>query len=133
MKMLFRIFFLLFIFTAVPAISQDASTGTSEQKKNDVENARTKRKKNKAEWKAKRAKEKADRKAIRQHEKRLQTKATRKRMHKDQRKANPKQAQRPAVDLPKPITPQLPNVPAGRITRQNSPGSYCRQNCPGIR
>jgi len=87
MKFALRIFFFLFILISVPAFSQDKPTETKTEKKNDVENARMKRKKAKTEWKAKRHQERADRKAVRNQEKRLQTKATRKRMRKDRRKA----------------------------------------------
>ncbi|HEY4797602.1 MAG TPA: hypothetical protein VII99_00850 [Bacteroidia bacterium] len=88
MKLVCKIFFFLFLLASAPVMSQDNSTDAKTEKKNDVENARIKRKKAKAEWKAKRNQERADKKAVRDHEKRLQTKATRKRMHKDQRKAN---------------------------------------------
>lgn len=69
-------------------MSQDNGSDAKTEKKNDVESARMKRQKARREWKAKRKQEHSDRKAIRQHEKRLQTKATRKRMKKDRRKAN---------------------------------------------
>ncbi len=95
MKLLLKTFFLYVIlslsknlFVSVPAFSQETKSETKAEKKNDVENARIKRKKAKAEWKAKRNEERAVKKAIRNHEKRLQTKDTRKRMHKNQRKAN---------------------------------------------
>ena len=84
MKIFLKLFLLFFLFVSAPAFSQE----TKADKKNDVENARAKRKKAKAEWKAKRAEERSDKRAVRNHEKRLQTKATRKRMHKDQRHAN---------------------------------------------
>ncbi len=88
MKLFVRIFFLLFLFISVPALAQDNSAPNKEEKKNEVMSARMKRQKAKKEWKEKREKERADQKAVRDHEKRLQTKATRKRMHRDQRKAN---------------------------------------------
>ncbi|MBI4931576.1 MAG: hypothetical protein HY841_12475 [Bacteroidetes bacterium] len=88
MKILIQLSFFFLIFVSIPVIAQDKGTDTKTEKKNDVESARMKRKKAKAEWKAKRKQDRGDKKAVRQHEKRLQTKATRKRMHKDQRKAN---------------------------------------------
>ena len=84
MKLLFKLLFLLFLFVSVPAFSQE---NTKTEKKNDVESRKLKRKKAKAEWKASRLKEKGDRNAVRNHEKRLQTKATRKRMRKDRAKS----------------------------------------------
>jgi hypothetical protein len=86
MKILLKVSFLFFLFIAAPAFSQDNTTA-SESKKNDVESRKLKRKKDKAAWKAKREKEQGDKKAVRNHEKRLQTKATRKRMKKDRHKA----------------------------------------------
>lgn len=76
----------LFIFSS-PVFSQTGGDAKAD-KKNEVANAKAKRKKNKAEWKAKRKTERSDKKAVRAHEKRLQTKATRKRMRKDRRKAS---------------------------------------------
>ncbi len=87
MKTFFRFSLLFFLFASAPVFSQDKTDAKSE-KKNDVESSRIKRKKAKAEWKAKRKEERADKKSVSDHEKALQTKATRKRMHKDQRKAN---------------------------------------------
>lgn len=87
MKTFLPLFILFFLFASVPAFSQDKPDAKTE-KKNDVESSRIKRKKAKAEWKAKREEERADKKSVRDHEKALQTKATRKRMHKDQRHAN---------------------------------------------
>ncbi len=86
MKLFLKLFFLFSFFLSVPAFSQDKTEAKTE-KKNDVETARMKRKKAKAEWKERRKQDKAEKKAIRDHEKQLQTKATRKRMHRDQRKA----------------------------------------------
>jgi len=82
----FFIFFILFI--SAPAFSQDNASGTKTEKKNDVESRKIKRKKAKAEWKARREKERGTRHAIKSHEKRLQTKETRKRMKRDRAKAN---------------------------------------------
>ena len=79
---------LLFLFLfSVPVFSQTSGGDAKTEKKNDVASARIKRKKNKAEWKAKRKTERSDKKAVRDHEKRLQTKGTRKRMRKDRRKS----------------------------------------------
>jgi hypothetical protein len=88
MKIFFRLSFILFLFVSAPVFSQDNAANTKTEKKNDVESRKLKRKKAKAEWKARRQKEKGDRKAVRDHEKRLQTKETRKRMKKDRAKAN---------------------------------------------
>jgi hypothetical protein len=82
-----KIFLLFFLFASVPVFAQD-NTSSKEEKKNEVISAKMKRQKAKKEWKEKRNKERADKKAVRDHEKRLQTKATRKRMHRDQRKAD---------------------------------------------
>ena len=79
------ILFLLFVFS-VPVFSQTGGDSGAE-KKNDVANAKAKRKKNKTEWKAKHKTERADKKAVKAHEKRLQTKNTRKRMRQDRHKA----------------------------------------------
>ena len=87
MKTLLKICFLLFMFMSVPALAQDNSPDTKSENKNDIENARVKRKKAKAEWKAKRKQEKKEFKSVRAHEKRLQTKETRKRMRKNRQKA----------------------------------------------
>ena len=87
MKIFLPIFLFLFLFAAAPAVAQDNSANTKADKKNEVINARLKRKKAKTEWKAKRKKEKSERKAIRLHEKRLQTKETRKRLKKDRAKS----------------------------------------------
>ena len=87
MKFFFILFVLFFLFTVAPALAQDNSAESKTEKKNDVESSRIKRKKNKAEWKAKRNKERSDTKSVRTHEKRLQTKETRKRMRKDRAKA----------------------------------------------
>ena len=85
MKLILRIVLFCFLFFPVPVFSQE---GGSSEKKNEVENARMKRKKAKAEWKAKRKEERTDRKAVGSHEKLLQTKETRKRMRKNRRKAD---------------------------------------------
>ncbi|MBI3501436.1 MAG: hypothetical protein HY063_06540 [Bacteroidetes bacterium] len=87
MKFTLKIVLVFFLFISFPVFSQD-NKETPTEKKNDVETRRMKRKKAKAEWKAKRNEERADKKAVRAHEKSLQTKATRKRMHRDQRRAN---------------------------------------------
>jgi len=87
MKIFIQLFlFFLFIFS-VPAFSQPNNTGAKTEKKNDVVSAKAKRKKNKAEWKAKRKTEHSDRKAVRQHDKEIQTKGTRKRMRQSRHKA----------------------------------------------
>ena len=88
MKILVKLIFFYFLFVSVPSMAQDNASDTKTEKKNDVESARIKRKKNKAEWKARREKERGETKAVRNHEKRLQTKETRKRMKKDCAKAN---------------------------------------------
>ena len=85
MKTLTKLFFLLLITFTIPVFSQ--SSDTKAEKKSDVMSARVKRKKDKAEWKAKRKSERSERKSIRSHDKRLQTKETRKRMRKDRHKA----------------------------------------------
>ena len=87
MKSLVKLLILTLVLLAVPSFAQDNTSG-KEEKKNEVMSAKMKRQKAKKEWKEKRAKEKADKKAIRAHEKKLQTKETRKRMHRNQRKAN---------------------------------------------
>ena len=84
MKIFLKLFLLLFFFISVPAFSQD---GGKESKKNEVENRKAKRKKAKAEWKARREKERGEKNAVKSHEKRLQTKETRKRMKKNRQKA----------------------------------------------
>ena len=85
MKIFVKLFFFSFLFLASPAFSQD--NASAENKKNEVENRKIKRKKDKAAWKARREKEHADKNMVKNHEKRLQTKATRKRMKKDRHKA----------------------------------------------
>lgn len=89
MKLLIKIIISLMFFS-IPVFSQEknADAPKSEEKKHDVETARMKRKKAKAEWKEKRKQERADRKAKQDYEKRLQTKKTRKQMRKDRRKAD---------------------------------------------
>ena len=87
MKMLLKIVVLFFILNAIPAMAQDKPT-SKEEKKNEVANARAKRKKVKTQWKETRKKEKSDKRAVRHQEKKLQTKATRKRMKKSRQKAN---------------------------------------------
>lgn len=88
MKWLWRIFILLLFSVVVPAMAQDNKTSGKEEKKNEIESARIKRKKAKAQWKEKRKQERIERKSVRRHEKRLQTKETRKRMRKNRQKAN---------------------------------------------
>ena len=84
MNIFMRLIFFLFLFVSTAAFSQE---GGGESKKNEVENRKAKRKKDKAEWNARREKEHGSNKAVKNHEKRLQTKATRKRMKKNRKKA----------------------------------------------
>ena len=85
MKIFITLFFFFFLFVSLPAFSQDNASEAKTEKKNDVESRKIKRKKDKAAWKAKRQKDRGDRHAIKSHEKRLQTKETRKRMKKNRR------------------------------------------------
>lgn len=91
-KFLLKIFFLLCLFLPAYALPQekkpDGSTTEEKGKKRDVETARMKRKRAKKEWKEKRKEERKEIKAVRAHHKKLQTKETRKRMKKNNRKAN---------------------------------------------
>ena len=88
MKTLLKLSFLFFLFVSAPVFSQEGGSDAKTENKNDVENAKLRRKKDKAEWKARREKEHSEKNAVRNHEKRLQTKETRKRMRRDRAKAN---------------------------------------------